>query len=105
MGRFDDVVGRGFALMSTVGDPTTALGPELAAYFASIGGFVAHLTPAGAIRDVKGSYGRWFAEHGIAAALVRPDFHIFGTARAVADSNKLVTALRSALDPGGSHHR
>ena len=83
--------------MSTVGDPTNALGPELAAYLASIGGFVAHVAPAGSIRDSKGSYERWFAEHGIAVALVRADFHIFGTARAVGDSGKLVSALQSAL--------
>jgi hypothetical protein len=80
-GRFDDVVGRGFGLVSTAGDPTTALGPELAAYFSSIGGFAAHVAPTDPIRDLKGSYARWFAEHGIAAALVRPDFHVFGTVR------------------------
>jgi 2-polyprenyl-6-methoxyphenol hydroxylase-like FAD-dependent oxidoreductase len=96
-GRFDDVVGRGFGLVSTGGDPAAALDPALAAYFASIGGFTAHVAPAGSIRDVQGSYARWLVEHGVAVALVRPDFHIFGTARAVGDCGELVTALRSAL--------
>jgi 2-polyprenyl-6-methoxyphenol hydroxylase-like FAD-dependent oxidoreductase len=103
-GRFDDVVGRGFGLVSTVGDPTSALGPELATYFASIGGFAAHVTPTGPIGDLKGSYQRWFAEHGIAVALVRPDFHVFGTAQAVEGSGKLVSALRSALGTPHSAH-
>jgi len=96
-GRFDDVVGRGFGLVSTVGDPMTALGPEQAAYFASIGGFAAHVAPTGPIRDLKGSYQRWFTEHGTAVALVRPDFHVFGTAQSIEDAGKLVSALRSAL--------
>src|SRR5262249_48282577 len=51
-GRFDDVVGRGFGLVSTAGDPAAALDPALAAYFASIGGFTAHVAPAGPIRDL-----------------------------------------------------
>jgi 2-polyprenyl-6-methoxyphenol hydroxylase-like FAD-dependent oxidoreductase len=101
-GRFDDVVGRGFGLVSTLGDPTTALGPELAAAFASIGGFVAHVAPEAPIRDSKRSYERWFAEHGIGVALVRPDFHVFGTARSLTDSGKLVAALWSALGTPGS---
>jgi hypothetical protein len=75
----------------------TALSPELAAYFASIDGFAAHPAPTGPIRDSKGSYRRWFAEHGIAVALVRPDFHVFGTAQTAGDSGKLVSALRSAF--------
>jgi hypothetical protein len=75
----------------------SGLEPDLAAYLASIGGVGAHVAPAGPIQDVSGSYRRWFAEHGVAVALVRPDFHIFGTARAVGGAGKLVAALQSAL--------
>jgi 3-(3-hydroxy-phenyl)propionate hydroxylase len=98
IGRYDDVVGRGFQLVSTAADPAAALDPDLAAYFASIGGNVAHVAPTGPIEDVNGSYRRWFAEHGVAIALMRPDFHIFGAAPAVGGAGKLVAAMRSALD-------
>lgn len=102
VGRFDDVVGRGFTLVSSVADPTAKLDPELARYFASIGGMRAHVAPAGPIHDVNGSYQRWFAEHGVAVALLRADFHIFGTAPAVGGEGKLVAALRSVLGSAGS---
>jgi len=35
-GLFDDVVGRGFTLLSPVGDPARRLAPDLAAFFASL---------------------------------------------------------------------
>lgn len=62
----------------------------------------AHVAPAGPIHDVNGSYQRWFAEHGVAVALLRADFHIFGTAPAVGGEGKLVAALRSVLGSAGS---
>jgi flavoprotein hydroxylase len=104
-GRFDDVVERGFQLVSTVADPAAALDAERAAYFASIGGNVAHIAPTAPIEDINGSYQRWFAEHGVAIALVRPDFHIFGTAPAVGGAGELVGALRSALGGARSERR
>jgi flavoprotein hydroxylase len=97
VGRFDDVVARGFTLVSSVADPAAVLEPDLAAFFASLGGTCAHVAPSGPIRDVNGSYQRWFAEHGVAVALARPDFHVFGTARAVDGAGVLVARLRSAL--------
>ena len=98
-GRFDDVVGRGFVLASPVGDPAAALAPELRAYFASLGGVSAHVAPGAEIDDVAGGYARWFASHGAAVALMRPDFAVFGTAAALDGANGLVRALRAALAP------
>jgi 2-polyprenyl-6-methoxyphenol hydroxylase-like FAD-dependent oxidoreductase len=96
-GRFDDVVGRGFTLVGCVGDPATVLEADLAAFFASIGGITAHVASRAAIRDVNGTYGRWFAENGVAVALQRPDFHVFGTARALDGASMLVRRLRTLL--------
>jgi flavoprotein hydroxylase len=96
-GRFDDVVGRGFVLASPVGDPANALDPELAAFFVSIGGTVVSLADGSSVRDVDGAYGKWFADRGIAVALQRPDFHLFGTATAVDGAAALVRSLRDAL--------
>jgi 3-(3-hydroxy-phenyl)propionate hydroxylase len=96
-GRFDDVVGRGFAIVSPAGDPAAELGAERARWFASLGGFTAHVGADAAIADVAGGYARWFAAHGAAVALVRPDFAVFGTAPALADARDLVDALRGHL--------
>src|SRR5262249_43898536 len=60
-GRFDDVVGRGFTLLSPVGDPESRLPPELAAYFASLGGVSAHVALGAPVHDLHGSYAQWFA--------------------------------------------
>jgi 2-polyprenyl-6-methoxyphenol hydroxylase-like FAD-dependent oxidoreductase len=99
VGRFDDVVGRGFTLVSTVGDPAAFLDADLAEFFDSIGGISAYVAPNAPIDDVNRSYERWFADHGVAVALARPDFHVFGTTRRIADAAALVSPLRRALRP------
>jgi hypothetical protein len=94
-GRFDDVVGRGFALVSPAGEPK--LDTELAEWFRSIGGFTAHVAPGAPIDDVAGGYARWFAERGVELALVRPDFAVFGAGAQLGDAGALVDALRARL--------
>jgi flavoprotein hydroxylase len=96
-GRFDDVVGRGFALVSPAGDPAAALDAESAAFFASLGGITAHIAQDAPIDDVNGGYARWFEKHGAAVALVRPDFAVFGAAPQLGEAPALVRALRAGL--------
>jgi flavoprotein hydroxylase len=96
-GRFDDVVGRGFALISSAGDPARALDAESARFFASLPGLTAHVGRGAPIEDLRGGYARWFAEHGAAVALVRPDFAVFGTASSLDGASALVAALRERL--------
>src|SRR5262249_7392260 len=43
-GLFDDVVGRGWTLLSPVGDPVAQLDPEARAFFASLGGIGAQVS-------------------------------------------------------------
>jgi len=87
-----DAIGRGFALVSPHADPARALGPELEALFASIGGVTAHVAPDGSVADLTGSYTRWFGERGAAVALQRPDYAVFGTAATVEGALELVAA-------------
>jgi len=96
-GRFDDVVGRGFALVSPAGDPTHALDAASASFFASLGGITAHVGRGAPIEDLRGGYARWFAEHGASVALVRPDFAVFATAPSLDAAPALVAALRAAM--------
>src|SRR5947208_152790 len=97
IGRFDDVVGRGFTLLSPAADPASLLPPDLAAFFASLDGVSAHVAPGGPVHDVRGSYAKWFVDHGVGVVLQRPDFHVFGTAPAVDGTAALVGRLRNAL--------
>ncbi|HYB99845.1 MAG TPA: bifunctional 3-(3-hydroxy-phenyl)propionate/3-hydroxycinnamic acid hydroxylase [Candidatus Limnocylindrales bacterium] len=96
-GLFDDVIGRGFTLVSTQDDPARHLDAESAACFEALGGICAHVARGGAIDDVDGRYERWFAANGAGVVLVRPDFHVFGSAASVGDAPRLIAALRERL--------
>jgi 2-polyprenyl-6-methoxyphenol hydroxylase-like FAD-dependent oxidoreductase len=96
-GRFDDVVGRGFALVGAAGDPAGHLDAETARAFAALGGVTAHVAPGAAVEPLGDAYGRWFESNGAAVVLQRPDFYVFGTAARVEDSNALVGALLARL--------
>jgi 2-polyprenyl-6-methoxyphenol hydroxylase-like FAD-dependent oxidoreductase len=98
-GRFDDVVGRGFVLVAAQGDPSAHLSKDRAALFASIGGIAVEVGPSGAVRDVGGTYAKWFRENGVGVALQRPDFHVFGTAPSIDGADALVGRLETALRP------
>jgi len=93
--RFDDVAGAGWRLVTTV-PPAAALPADLDAWFAGIGGRV---VPVAGADDVDGTYARWAAEHGVVAALQRPDFHLYGAAADEAGVTPLLADLRAALGP------
>jgi 2-polyprenyl-6-methoxyphenol hydroxylase-like FAD-dependent oxidoreductase len=96
-GRFDDVGGGGFTLLGADGDPGGHLTPDLAAFLRSLGGLSAHVAPGGPVDDLHGTYARWFADHGAAVVLTRPDFHVFGAARRLEDAGALLARLRDVL--------
>jgi flavoprotein hydroxylase len=102
-GLFDDVVGRGFVLLSTVADPREALAPDTARWLAAVGGITAHVGADAPIHDVDGAYVRWFAAAGVAVVLQRPDGYVYGTAAALDGAEALVGALRATL--AGEHVR
>ena len=92
--RFDDAVGAGWRLVT---DGPAAVDGTLAEWFTSIGGAVVAVGGESALTDVDGAYGRWFTEHGVIAALQRPDFVLFGTAEAPSDVDGLLRALQGRL--------
>lgn len=88
--RFDDVFGAGWRLV-TVGTDTEAIDPALRSWFATIGGDIVPLGGPDAVhRD-------WFDDHRAAAALQRPDFHVYGTADDAASASVLLADLRTRL--------
>lgn len=92
-GLLDDVVGRGWMVLAA-GDPWPWLGRREADLLRSLEARVVHVTRAavpGAAVDIDGRYAGWFAEHGVTAVIVRPDFYVFA---AVADLAALPAALR-----------
>lgn len=111
-GLFDDVVGRGFALVTTV-PPGDLLDAERLEFLHGIGTRTVHLGPAGdapagqvtepgVVTDVDAVYLPYLAEAGgdAVALLVRPDFYVFGAARDARGLVALVDDLRTRLRAG-----
>ena len=90
---FDDVHGSGWRLV-VLGADVDAIGRDERSWFESIGGKVV------ALAEPEPVYVRWFAEHGAACALQRPDFYLYGTAPNAAAATSLLADLRSHLAKG-----
>ena len=99
--RFDALMGYGFFLLCRDGadqfvgkeqrDALDAAGVRLV----SIG-----IDGDSVYQDTDNTYGRWFDEHGIDFAAVRPDFHVWGTAKAGDGSlNTLISSFVAFSDP------
>ncbi|MER6694948.1 bifunctional 3-(3-hydroxy-phenyl)propionate/3-hydroxycinnamic acid hydroxylase [Streptomyces minutiscleroticus] len=101
--RFDDVVGRGFVLLTTE-RPEALLDDADRAWLEGLGTRVVRVTaddgaePApGCVADTDGVYLPYLAAARAAALLVRPDFYVYGAASDRAGLAGVVTALRTAL--------
>ncbi len=95
-GRFDQVVGAGFALL---GGPSEIA--ELAAHglddkLRRAGVHVVELSPT-EVADVDGTYASWFAERGWSAVVVRPDLYVFGAAGGAVRVRDLAADLLDTL--------
>ena len=90
-GRFDDVVGRGFVLLTR--RPAT-LAADQASFLESIGALVVALED---LEDLDGRLTSWLGKHGVEGVLVRPDFYVFGAISELEDLPSLIDNLRSHL--------
>jgi len=73
-----DLVGHGFLLVCLEGDPRPTLGEEAIALLDRLGCTCWWLggDGAGALGDPTGRMRSWFADRGVVAALVRPDYYV-----------------------------
>jgi len=98
-GLFDDVVGRGWALIAAGGDPLEPLDDDLRATLGTLGASSTSLDPGapGGVADLDGRLTAWLRDHGVYAVLVRPDFYVFGSAASRDALPALVNGLRAQL--------
>jgi 2-polyprenyl-6-methoxyphenol hydroxylase-like FAD-dependent oxidoreductase len=98
-GRFDDVVGSGFALLTAEGDPRSLLSGEQLELLDGLATHFASLDPAArsGLRDLDGRLGAWLRDNGAAAVIVRPDFHVFGAVGSPVEVPGLVDELDRQL--------
>nr|AXL05532.1 3-(3-hydroxyphenyl)propionate hydroxylase [uncultured bacterium] len=107
-GLFDDVVGRGFVLLTT-DDPHTTLDEDRLAFLTELGTRVVRLLPPGStadgtedgvedgVEDVDDVYRPYLARFGATFLLVRPDYHVYGAANEPGGAKELVDDLRDRL--------
>ena len=106
-GRFDDVVGLGFVLVSRGADAESALDPARKAFLDALGAKRVVLSAKdaeaspGAFADLDDKFIPFMAQHGIHTMLVRPDFHLYGAVSRAADVNRLVDDLARELEANG----
>jgi len=95
-GRFDDVIGGGFVLITR-----DARAEQAVAHAPLVQQLPIHVVSLGdgtdGFADSDGKYGTFMDEHNVCAMLVRPDFYIYAACRDPADTGSLVQRLAADL--------
>ncbi|WP_269757582.1 bifunctional 3-(3-hydroxy-phenyl)propionate/3-hydroxycinnamic acid hydroxylase [Actinomadura violacea] len=102
--RLDQLLGPGFhlivdqAMLASLGrTETLAALRQAGVRVAAPGERAAEHPIATVVRDVHGTYRRWFAGLGCSVVAVRPDFYVFGTARNADETAALTQELLSVV--------
>ncbi len=98
-GLFDDVVGAGWCIVASEPGVLDGLASAHGEAWEAIGGRIAAFGGAAdsGLDDVDGVYAAWFAAHGCTAAVVRPDWYVYGTARDGRELAALLERLEQSL--------
>jgi 3-(3-hydroxy-phenyl)propionate hydroxylase len=101
-GLFDEVVGRGFLLVSAFGDPRSTLTPSALNILTKLDVAVSWIaaedeSSTEAFDDSTGDYRAYFKRYGLAAVLVRPDHYVYGGARLLTDIPSLLFRMAASL--------
>lgn len=108
VGRWDEVVGLGFAVISIDADPRHALREDQVEALDRLGAKIVRLRPIrgldpDAAVDLGAKFLPFMLENGIRAMITRPDFYVFGGVRKREDLPALVDSLLDSLRAHGWH--
>jgi 2-polyprenyl-6-methoxyphenol hydroxylase-like FAD-dependent oxidoreductase len=99
-GRFDEFAGYGWSIVASNSQLLGGLTVQQRDEWRAIGGSyatVGSLSIGNDFGDADGFYERWFADNSCSAAVVRPDWHIYGTARSSEELGTLLSTLVQSL--------
>lgn len=101
-GRWDDIVGLGFAVVTIDSEPSRLLRRDQLDALDRLGAKIIRLRPfrgldAEAAVDLNAKYLPFMLDNGIRAMIIRPDFYLFGGVKRREDLPELVDALLNSL--------
>jgi 2-polyprenyl-6-methoxyphenol hydroxylase-like FAD-dependent oxidoreductase len=97
---FDDVVGEGWCIVARDSRVVAALTHAQRVFWQSIDGRIVTLgQSAGDLHDVDDVYAAWFATSSCSAAVVRPDWYVYGTVRDQHELSETLERLSRSLQP------
>lgn len=108
-GLFDDVVGMGPVIIARGREIIDGLSSDMLALWERRGGSVAvfdekdlgrRSASVVRVQDVTGVYGAWFTDRCCDAAVVRPDWYVYGTAKTSTDLAEMVQEWDTTLSAG-----
>ena len=99
-GRFDDIIGQGWTIISTKADPRNVLTNNQIFLLEQIGAKIVHISNEDnkdTVYDLNGKYAEYFNERGLEAVIVRPDFYNFAGVPTMEELPGIVDDLLSQL--------
>ncbi len=99
-GLFDDVVGSGWCIVAASPEVLSQLTAAECQAWDALGGHIVALRgrdAASGLVDVDGTYAAWFSANECQAAIVRPDWYLFGTARNAGQISSMLQQLDRSL--------
>ena len=99
-GRFDDVAGGGFLVVSRGENPDGVVSADDRNFWASIGGRFVHFGDVAggeALTDAEGIYTQLMDEYGCDVLIKRPDYYLFGACKTAKDLPALMGDLRGQI--------
>jgi hypothetical protein len=98
-GRFDDIVGRGWMLLSLEEEWGLFVSPRHIEFLRRIGARCAYIgsNVKSEVIDVDGKYLEFFQAFAVTTMIVRPDFYIFGAVSVASDLPTVIDDLMRQL--------
>ncbi|WP_404442134.1 bifunctional 3-(3-hydroxy-phenyl)propionate/3-hydroxycinnamic acid hydroxylase [Sutcliffiella horikoshii] len=101
VGLLDDLIGSGWTIISTNGNPNAIFNKEQKQFLDVIGTHFIEVTldasNDNAYYDMEGTYKEYFQQNQMEAIIIRPDFYVFGAAASKSELTTIVDELKKQM--------